>query len=144
MASTSSVFNTKDLHFDLAPPITTSLPRWRPLYHQAAIDLALRVKGAVHWEVIGNGSVYSSITKTVPQNATIKKAHETYFTSLNVQRRRAGLPFKSCLDHITALTVYNLLNVGYYFCFICSLKQYGWQYQVFRKLFLECHNKKGS
>ena len=109
MASTSSVFNTKDLHFDPAPPITTSLPRWRPLYHQAAIDLALRVKGAVDWEVIGNGSVYSSITKSVTQNATIKKAHETYFTPLNVRRLGAGPPIKSCLDHITALIAYNLV-----------------------------------
>ena len=37
------------------------------LYHQATIDLALRVNGASDWEVIGNGSVYFSITKIVFQ-----------------------------------------------------------------------------
>ena len=121
MASTSSVFNTKDLRFDPMPPIRRHCHvgvqiirlRWvwksnyvlPLLYHQAAIDLALGVKGALDWEVIGNGSVYSSITKSVTQNATIKKARETYFTSLYVRRRGAGLPIKSYLAHITALIV---------------------------------------
>ena len=57
------------------------------------------------------GWEYQAFRKAVSQMPQLKKAHETYFTSLNVRRWGTGPPIMSCLEHITAQTVLNLVGI---------------------------------